>query len=642
MIFGPGARFMAPPWESGGRRVGSGVAMSAEKSETGADHKPARPWRAVLIVAGYALLLGFCGYTILAILREGGGVAQVIHSLRTLGLPIVLTALACVAGTYAGMCLIEQMVLRDVGQRPPLYSTIAAPLIGNSVSIGVGFGAVSGAAIRYRIYGRYGMDAQTCVLMASGVTLVSLSGGAFLAALGLAFEPEAIAARVGVGADLLRAIGVAALAGAVALIVAAGGKRKGIKLLGRQITLPSAPAAFARLSAGALDWLLSATVLFVLLPQEAQTNWLAFAAFFAALHFVAMATGAPAGIGVFDAAMLGLNPTAASSSQLAAALVVYRALAFLLPLALGTIGLLFLEGRRRLRPHHALVVGGEPSRALLLGQSAMRRLVHFAGRRVGAFPVPASAGHAPAAHVGALLEMAEHSPRVGLRALTKGGPILIVAPHPDDEVLGCGGLLAACKEMGVEAHVVILTDGGLSHPGSLAWSSKRLAARRATEARKAAFVLGVGRGRLHLFGLRDGGLLFEKTATARAADTLVRLARRIKAKRIFVSWRHDPHPDHIAAAALAERVHRRLPHVDILEFPVWGRLLPKDAPIRDGPWTALRLDVTRWLPTKRRALLAYRTQTTALIADAPLTFRLQVDQLDALITPSEIFFSRKR
>jgi LmbE family N-acetylglucosaminyl deacetylase/uncharacterized membrane protein YbhN (UPF0104 family) len=594
----------------------------------------AKSWRVALIVLGYAILLGFCGHAIYRILSEGG-FHQFATSLSALGPGIVLRAGLMVAATYGLMCIIEQLVLRDVFARMPLGATIAAPLIANSVSIGIGFGAVSGAAIRMRIYGSHGMDTRHCVLVASGVTLVSLAGGACLAAIGLAFEAEGVGKHLGVAPEPLRALGWTALALVAAGLIAAGGKRRRLKLLGRQIKLPSARSGATRLIVGAADWLASASVLFFLLPESAQHNWLAFAAFFAALHFAAMSTGAPAGIGVFDAAMLGLNPTDANSGELAAALVIYRLLSFLAPLALGMIGLVLFES------HGSLLKSKREAPAKRISRGAMQRAVHFAGawfatralRQQQASLPPRTAPR----RVGDILTAALKAPASDLRAITMGKPILVIAPHPDDEVLGCGGLLAACAAAGVRAHVAILTDGSLSHPGSATWSQRRIAARRGAEARRAAQTLGVSRQELSLLGLSDGRLLFDRAQMARASGVLLRLARRTNARTIFVSWRHDPHPDHTAAALIADHVCRQAPHLRVLHYPIWGHLLPHDVPITDGPWRALRLDVTRWLRVKRRALAAYRTQTTTLIADAPITLRLRHEQLDALLTRSEIF-----
>ncbi len=57
-------------------------------------------------------------------------------------------------------------------------------------------------------------------------------------------------------------------------------------------------------------------------------------------------------------------------------------------------------------------------------------------------------------------------PEGSLNDIIGGGTCLILAPHPDDESLGCGGLIAACVAAGRSPLVVILTDGAGSHPNS--------------------------------------------------------------------------------------------------------------------------------------------------------------------------------
>src|SRR5690606_38092378 len=49
------------------------------------------------------------------------------------------------------------------------------------------------------------------------------------------------------------------------------------------------------------------------------------------------------------------------------------------------------------------------------------------------------------------------------------GPLLVIAPHPDDETLGCGGVIALATCRNVRVHTVFVTDGGASHPNSAEW-----------------------------------------------------------------------------------------------------------------------------------------------------------------------------
>src|ERR1700722_14882232 len=76
------------------------------------------------------------------------------------------------------------------------------------------------------------------------------------------------------------------------------------------------------------------------------------------------------------------------------------------------------------------------------------------------------------------------------------GSGLIIAPHADDESLGCGGLIAACCQAGHPPVVVIFTDGGMSHPGSKSFPRDKLIRLRETEAREAVSSLGLPGDRL--------------------------------------------------------------------------------------------------------------------------------------------------
>ncbi len=83
------------------------------------------------------------------------------------------------------------------------------------------------------------------------------------------------------------------------------------------------------------------------------------------------------------------------------------------------------------------------------------------------------------------------------------GACLILAPHPDDESLGCGGLIAALCQAGRPPVVAVLTDGAGSHPGSHDWPPESLREVRSQEVRTAAALLGLPADRLVLLRQPD-------------------------------------------------------------------------------------------------------------------------------------------
>ncbi|WCO67789.1 PIG-L family deacetylase [Iamia majanohamensis] len=141
--------------------------------------------------------------------------------------------------------------------------------------------------------------------------------------------------------------------------------------------------------------------------------------------------------------------------------------------------------------------------------------------------------------------------------LGDAGRCVVVAPHPDDETLGVGGLVGAMGAAGREVRVVAVTDGEASHP-----DQPGLACRRRREQQRALRLLG-WRVAVDRLGLADGQVADE-------VDALVAALRdRVDGASLLVApWRGDGHPDHDAAgraaAAVAEEAGIRL-----LSYPVW-------------------------------------------------------------------------
>jgi len=81
----------------------------------------------------------------------------------------------------------------------------------------------------------------------------------------------------------------------------------------------------------------------------------------------------------------------------------------------------------------------------------------------------------------AWLGWSELAGRPKLRMPAPPATAVVIAPHPDDEVLGVGGLLTLLARTGTAVHIVAVTDGEASHPGSPTLTPRALAARRISE-----------------------------------------------------------------------------------------------------------------------------------------------------------------
>ena len=186
--------------------------------------------------------------------------------------------------------------------------------------------------------------------------------------------------------------------------------------------------------------------------------------------------------------------------------------------------------------------------------------------------------------------------------------LLVFAAHPDDETLAAGGLIAEMCSRELPVHVVIVTDGAASHPDSITHSAEQLATIRAKEAFTAVAALAPGAS-ISLLGFPDGAVLENRDAVAAALDPF--LAESDDNALVLAPWRGDGHRDHrvvgeIVADATAEKRA-------FLEYPVWLWHWA-DPESDDVPWDQLFAVPMRQKAqtAKRRAILSYASQTTAL------------------------------
>jgi LmbE family N-acetylglucosaminyl deacetylase len=221
------------------------------------------------------------------------------------------------------------------------------------------------------------------------------------------------------------------------------------------------------------------------------------------------------------------------------------------------------------------------------------------------------------------------------------GNVVVIAPHPDDDAIGCGGTLARLAARGSRIGVVYVTDGGASHPNSKRFPPSVLRDVREHEACAALHQLGV-RTAPRFLRAPDGGLARVSAAERQALVRAVALRiDELRAHIVFAPWSRDPHPDHVATAAIvrdALAVCGRWP--DLYWYGVWLAVRGEAAehPRSDEAQSRDVALSTSELERKRSAVMEHRSQTGALIDDDPDGFRIDADMLDAWLTPVERFY----
>ena len=220
------------------------------------------------------------------------------------------------------------------------------------------------------------------------------------------------------------------------------------------------------------------------------------------------------------------------------------------------------------------------------------------------------------------------------------GRTVVVIPHPDDEALGCGGLLALLRQAGQPVAAVLVSDGSMSHPHSHDFSPAARRELRYAELRHALAVLEVNENQVLYLGLPDSQVPSAGRAFDEAATRLADFITEQQAATVLVPWRRDPHPDHRASSQLTAAALARLAQPPRrLEYVVWAweRAAPADLP-QPGEGTGFRLDIAPVLARKQRAIAAHRSQLApGTITDDPSGFLLSETMLAHFAQPTEVF-----
>jgi uncharacterized membrane protein YbhN (UPF0104 family) len=301
-------------------------------SQDASGTKRRKIWAIVLGVAAVALA-GFLLYRTLSRYSFD----QLVDAVTAIPVAKLLAAGGFAALSYACLTFFDYFGLRYAGKPLPYPKAALASFTSLSLGHNIGFAALSSGAVRYRFYSRWGLSTEQVakVILFCGLTvglgLMVLGGAALLFRADLAEEMTGLtrSAILGIGAAICLALPT------VYLILAAT-VRGTIRIRRWSLQLPRVKLALAQLIVGPLNFASVAACLHQALSAVTDVGYLAVASAYVIANTTALISHVPGGLGVIESVVMYLLPQA----DLIGALLVFRFVYFLVPLAMG--GLLFL------------------------------------------------------------------------------------------------------------------------------------------------------------------------------------------------------------------------------------------------------------------------------------------------------------
>ena len=277
-------------------------------------------------------------------------------ALRELPWTVLAAAAALAATSHAIYASYDLIGRRHLGHAVPPWRVVGITFVSYAFNLNLG-ALVGGIAMRYRLYARQGLEAAATTQVLTLSMITNWLGYLLLAGTLFVVAPLTPPRDWDIAAGGLRGLGAGMVALGLAWIGACFfSPRRRWVVRGREVELPSGPVSLWQAGLSMVNWAVIGAVIHVLLQGRVD-----FPAVLSALLVAAVAgvvTHVPAGLGVLEAVFVALigpqavnaavqgGEAALSTGVLLAALLAYRAIYYLAPLALAAALLPWLDGRR--------------------------------------------------------------------------------------------------------------------------------------------------------------------------------------------------------------------------------------------------------------------------------------------------------
>lgn len=314
---------------------------------------------------------------------DATGLAGVVERLRNIPAKAIVAAVLLTVASYLVLSGYDFLALmyarRKLRAREVMFASFTAFAFSNTI----GFALVSGGSVRYRIYSALGLRAVEIGEIVVFCTLSYALGVCMAAGLMLVLAPGMMAGVLHLPRSLALLFGLLLVAVPSAYLAATVMRRRPIRIGGYYLRLPSLGIGIAQIALASVDQLLASAVIYVLLSPGQEVPFMTFLGVYLVAAPASIVSLVPGGLGVLETmvvVLLSQTPTGA----VLGALLAYRFIYFLLPLALALAGVTLLQlARTRL-----------DLRCLARGVNALESRFAPGGRRKSRSGQPGSAAEA--------------------------------------------------------------------------------------------------------------------------------------------------------------------------------------------------------------------------------------------------------
>jgi len=305
---------------------------------------------------GVVISVAIAGIAIFALTRALKHVDfdQVLSVVRHTNPGLIALALMFVVASYGSLTLYDLLALRTIGRSDVPYRTAAlASFTSYPIAHGIGAVALISPVIRYRIYSYSGLGAIDVANICFLTGLTFWLGNLTALGLSLLIDPGAISLFDYLPQRLNLALASALLVGIAGFLAWSWLSPRSIGTRRWPVRLPSGPMVLLQIGIGVFDLGAAALAMYVLIPAALNIDFFRLTTVFIAATLLGFASHTPAGIGVFDAAIL-LGLGGEEKEPLIAALLMFRFLYHFLPFVTALCLFGGVEARRGLRARRPL------------------------------------------------------------------------------------------------------------------------------------------------------------------------------------------------------------------------------------------------------------------------------------------------